>query len=742
MSTNARRSRARNRRTSRLNKIKLIAVAILLGVILSLFGAMSAVALVAIGWLDDLPDYSDISAFETSLPSRIYSAEGTLMARFMIERREPVEFEEISPYLIQAIVAVEDERFFDHEGVDPQGIARAAVATMTGGLEGGSTITQQFVRQTILRDEMTDISLRRKFREAYLALEVERQFDKEQILTMYLNTVNFGSGAYGIQVASLTYFGIPASELNLPQAAALAGIPQSPNALSPLNNKDRTKARRAHVLNRMYENDLITYEERRAAEADPMELDPDYNPEHGIIMQGYFVSHVRRELQQGFEFSEAEVFQGGLSVHTTLRLPLQHAAEQAVWNMIGDDPDRPEGALVAQEVDTGKIIAMVGGRDFREDNFNLATQAMRQPGSSFKTFGMVAAIELGMSPNYGIDTSSPARIGSGPNPWVVHNAGGGRGSGVISLRASMAASMNTSLARLAYYGTGAEAIVDVAQRMGITSDLQPFPSIVLGAQEVTVLDMATAYATLASGGIHRQPVFITDIYNRDGEHIFEWEITEEEALTPEVSWASTQVLMGTITGGTGSRARLPNWQVAGKTGTSQENRDVWFAGYTPVLSTAVWVGHKEEAPIWLNGSIAFGGTVCAPIWRAFMEVALQEYEHRLFATAAAPPFDNSLFSIPVIARDNDDDADDEEEDEEEYEEEEQDEPEPPPAERPPATPPAERPPPSTDGGNQGGGTGGNQGGSTGGNQGGSTGGGSTGNDHQQGSGSAPTTPTP
>ncbi|MCL2438589.1 MAG: PBP1A family penicillin-binding protein [Coriobacteriia bacterium] len=654
MSSNARRSRARNRRrSSRINKIVLVIVSLILGMILSTAAAMGSVALVALSWLEDLPDYTNPASFDTSQPTRVYSADGVLLARFFLENREPISIDDMSPYILEAIVAVEDERFFEHEGVDMQGIARATVMTALGSREGGSTITQQYVRQTVLRDEATDMSLRRKLREAYLAIEVENHFSKEEILEMYLNTVFFGAGAHGIQIASYTYFGIPASDLNLAQAAALAGIPQRPNALNPYNNPELTLQRRAHVLHRMYENEKITYEQRHEAEEAPLDLDRIDSPEHGIYDAGYFVTHIRRELQNNF--SEADVFGGGLEVHTTLDTRMQRVAETAVWDMIGSDPSNPEGALVSIEVDTGHVIAMVGGRDFAADNFNLATQARRQPGSTFKTFGMIAAIEKGMSPSFRLDSSSPATIGSGGNRWIVNNAEG-RGRGMMSLSSTMAASINTGMARLAYE-IGADSIVDVANRMGITTELQPFPSIVLGAQGVTVYEMATAGSTLAAGGTQRDPVSITEVIDRNGETIFEWEDTTSEALTPEVSWASTQVLMGTITGGTGSRARVSGWQVAGKTGTSQQNRDVWFMGYTPVLSTAVWVGHKEEKTIFLNGSRGFGGTISAPIWRDFMQVALQEYEPRRFATAAPPPFNNAQFNLPTTSSASDDDSD-------------------------------------------------------------------------------------
>ncbi|MCL2606206.1 MAG: penicillin-binding protein, partial [Coriobacteriia bacterium] len=420
MSRYARISRTRKRNKARIMRIQASIATVTLGLFLSLFVAVSAVALTAYSWLYDLPDYNEVSAFDTSQPTRIYAQDGTLIARLFLENREPVEMDAISPYVLQAIVAVEDERFFEHEGIDPQGIARAAVMTALGSREGGSTITQQYVRQTILRDEAQDMTVRRKVREAYLALEVEQHFTKDEILTMYLNTVYFGEGAHGIQIASLTYFGKNASELTLGEATILAGIPQRPNALNPYRNPDLTLQRRAHVLNRMYENNMITYEERREAEEEELELSRVESPDQGIYDAHYFVAHVRRELHR--RFSQADVFGGGLVVHTTIDLDLQRAAETAVWDVIGRDPDGPEGALISQDTDTGKVIAMVGGRNYARSNFNMATQAHRHAGSSFKTFCLVAAIEEGMSPSFRISSSSPASIDTGGgSTWVVNN---------------------------------------------------------------------------------------------------------------------------------------------------------------------------------------------------------------------------------------------------------------------------------------------------------------------------------
>jgi len=640
MSVSARISRARKQKAS-LTRRKITVALLVAAVVFAIASVGGGAAIVAASWLQDLPDHTVPGAFDTSQPTEVYAADGTLLARFFMENRESIPLDRMSPFVLKAIVAVEDERFYQHKGVDPYGIARSVVKTASGSRQGASTLTQQYIRQTILMDEANEISLKRKFREAYLALELEKIYSKEDILAMYLNTVYFGERAYGIQVASETYFGKDAIDLTLAEAATLAGIPQRPTGHNPYKYPEATLERRAHVLNRMLENNFITQAEYDEANAAELQLDRVKNPKEGIYAAHYFVSAVRRQLRE--DFSEGTVFGGGLKVYTTIDMRMQKAAEKTMKNAIGSSG--PEGALACVDPENGFVKAIVGGRSYNKNTFSMATQAHRQAGSSFKTFTLVTALNEGMSPSFRVDSSSPATIGSKPRPWIVNNSEG-RGRGQISLYSATAGSVNTVYARVCHE-IGAAKVAEMAQKMGIQTELHAYDSIALGAQNVTVLEMASAYATLAAGGIYNKPTFIERIEDRTGEPIYQWEDEGKRVISKEVAYAATQVLKGVVSGGTGTRARLSGWEVAGKTGTSQRNRDVWFVGYTPVLSTAVWVGHPKEQTIIFRGSRAFGGTVCAPIWRSFMQEALKGMKAKRFKTAGAPPYNNSKFHIPV-----------------------------------------------------------------------------------------------
>lgn len=622
---------------------RVAAVLVAVVILMASVGAVSAGALVK-SWLEDLPDPNAPGAFEVAKATKIYSADGKLLARLYLEDREVIPVSKMSSDLVDAVVAVEDSRFYDHNGVDFIGLGRAVVVNLTEGFgeEGASTITQQYVRNTILLDERTDISVARKVREAYLAIELEKRYTKEQILGMYLNAVYFGEGAYGAQAASRAYFAKNASDLSLPEAALLAGLPQQPSRLSPYDNPDGAIDRRNKVLGDMLRDGYITAEEHDKAVAAKLKLKRAKNPEDGIYGAPYFVAHVKKELQA--KFSPAVVFKGGLTVYTTLDTRLQKKAEKAVRNGIGTSASGPEGALVSIDPRTGHVKALVGGRDYHKRKFNLATQGHRQPGSSFKTFVLVAAINEGMPPGFGVDSSSPAYIPTKPKPWVVGNSEGS-GRGVISLASATAASVNTVFARVAWE-IGSDKVAQMAKRMGIQTKIPALPSISLGAANVTPLEMASAYGTLATGGVLHKPVVIAKVKDSNGEVIFTASKRGKRVLKKEVARASTDVLRRVITGGTARRAQIGR-PAAGKTGTSQNYRDVWFVGYTPQLVTAVWVGHLQERPVRVNGRNAFGGTVCAPIWAEFMRGALAGQPALEFPRAGQPKYSPAKFHIPV-----------------------------------------------------------------------------------------------
>ncbi|MDH4140228.1 MAG: PBP1A family penicillin-binding protein [Coriobacteriia bacterium] len=631
-----RRPRRRTRRGNRAVPLAIVVagavVAAILGVVL--LGALTAYAVVS-SWLEDLPDYESPEVFDVAQATRIYSADGKLLAKLYLENRTVVPISAISTDLADAIVAVEDERFYEHDGVDYMGIARAAVTNFTTGttVEGASTITQQYVDNTILRDERTDRTLKYKVREAFLATKLEEykleEFDgdrieaKRSILELYLNTVYLGEGAYGAQAAAKTFFSKNADQLTLPESALLAGLAQAPSRLNPFANPDGAVERRAHVLDRMLAKGAITQAEHDEATDAPLELKRSKDPEQGIYRAHYFVAHVKKLLQQ--EYSQALVFQGGLTIYTTLDTGLQADAEKVTKNHLGSRGD-PDCALVAIDPRDGAIKAMVGGENYSKNKFNLATQGRRQPGSSFKTFVLVTALEDGMPPHRYVDSSSPAVIPSNP-PWIVSNSEG-RGRGMITMESATRSSVNTVFARLIWdlntdEASGAERVGETAHRMGISSDMPPYPSIALGSQNVTPLEMASAYGTLATNGVHYPAMAITKVVGPDGDVVFEAEPDGERVLEPEIAYAATSILKGVISGGTGRRANIGR-PAAGKTGTSQNYRDAWFVGYTPQLVTSVWVGYYETETAMRNvhGARGFGGTLAAPIWADFMKRAL------------------------------------------------------------------------------------------------------------------------
>ena len=635
--------RARLRRT---NKISASSIALRVGAVLlsalllfSVVGVASAYALVR-SWLRDLPDYKSKTAFEVAQPTKIYSADGKLLAKLYLENREVVPISQIATSLTDGVVSIEDERFYDHGGIDPIGLVRATLKTASGTRQGASTITQQYVRNTLLLDERTQMTATRKVREAYLAMELEKRYSKTRILEMYLNTVYFGEGAYGAEAAAQTYFARSAKDLTLAQGALLAGLLQSPSRLDPYNNPEGATARRSEVLGRMLYNSKINLAQYEQAKAEPLALMRIKEPVDGVYSAPYFVAHVKKALQQ--QFTPAVVFKGGLTVYTTLDTKIQGYAEKASRETFTNSKD-PEVALVSIDPRTGYVKALVGGRDYAKNKFNLATQGYRQPGSSFKTFVLATAIEQGMPPWYDIDSSSPAEIPAKPNPWIVDNSEGS-GSGMMSLESATHSSVNTVFARLAY-GIGIKNVVKMAKRMGIETKLPNYPSIALGASNVTPIEMASAYGTLATGGTHFPTTVVTKVIDRDGQTVFESAPQGTQVLKPDVARAITDILSGVITQGTGTRANIGR-PAAGKTGTSQLNRDLWFVGYTPQLVTAVWVGYPTERTVEIDGSLGYGGTVAAPIWASFMERALAGRNASDFPKASEPTWDTAQFDIP------------------------------------------------------------------------------------------------
>jgi penicillin-binding protein 1A len=533
--------------------------------------------------------------------------------------------DDVAPIMRQAIVAVEDRRFYEHNGVDLRGIARALWSDIRSRsvVEGGSTITQQFVKNAYIRNEQ---SLGRKVREAALAWQLEQRWSKDRILTAYLNTIYFGNGAYGIQQAARTYFGKGASRLGLHEAALLAGIPASPTQYDPVTRPRAAEARRRFVLQRMFEDGLITVGARRWANRQPLPRPQDVGLPGTRGPAPYFVNYVADQLVA--RFGAGRVFGGGLRVTTTIDLRLQRLARKAIERVLRD-PDGPNAALVAIDPRTGAVRAMVGGQSYRKSQFNLATQAERQPGSSFKPIVLATALRQGISPSTRFD-SKPVEIDAGDRIWQVRNYENAY-LGSVDLARAMASSDNAVYAQLTKLVTPKK-IVETASTLGIGSTLSPFFSIGLGALAVNPLDMTRAYATFANDGqrvdgslfgnrprVVEQVEWIKDGRTRANEPV------AQAALTPTEARTLTSILRRVVTSGTGRRAALPDREVAGKTGTTDNYGDAWFVGYTPQLAVGVWVGYPDELRPMLtefDGDPVTGGTLPALIWKDFTAAAL------------------------------------------------------------------------------------------------------------------------
>jgi penicillin-binding protein 1A len=598
------------------------------------FRATTSVFAVYNSWIADLPNLNS-EAFNYAEDSYMYASDGTtLLAKFQLEKRDPVELKDINENAIKATVDVEDVRYYEHNGVDPQGIVRAVVNNLKGGsLEGASTITQQLVRNTALSEEATDITFKRKAREAELALEMEKRYTKDEILNMYLNTVNYGDGCYGIEAAAKNYFQVSAADLTLVQAATLAGIPQSPTAFNPKENPEACLQRRNLVLERMYTAGDITEEERAQAASEDLGLDPAPDePEQGIYAYPYFTSFVRDQLMQPdnkYGCSYADLFEGGLKIYTTLDVGMQDIAETACGDQYYNMDEGMDAALVAMDPSNGYVKALVGGNDFYSDQWNIAVQGGRPTGSSFKAFTLAAAIESGISPQSTIDCSNPVTLPSGE---TVNNFGNAN-YGTRTIDDATAISSNTGYYRLTER-IGVSKLIEMAHRLGVDAELAPYPIITLGTENVTPLEMAEAYSSFASGGIHHDYVIITRIEDKDGHILYEEDGEGERVLDESVASEVTRVLRGVFeksyatAAGSGPSNGQP---VAGKTGTGVDFRDHWLVGYSPTLTCAAWIGNRDY-------SSTSEYLTANSLWHNFMSMALADTPITPFDTTTTPTY--------------------------------------------------------------------------------------------------------
>ncbi len=679
-----------------------------------------ATPIAAAGWfalatLSDLPDVSSLHAYRPPVVTTVWSRDGVLMAELFAERRRVVDVATLPPHVTRAFLAAEDSQFFHHQGLNWRGILRAAWANLREQrvAQGGSTITQQVVKSLLLSPER---SFRRKLREAVLAVRIEGNLTKDEILHLYLNQIYLGHGAHGVEAASETYFGTSSQKLSLAQAALLAGLPQAPSRYDPYQQPERARERRRYVLTRMAEEGWATREEAARAAAEPLGLVGYQNPFLGV--SPYFSEHVRRLLEG--RYGRETLLTGGLRVATTMDARLQGAAQRALRKGIEDldrssgfrgalervDPaapgpfaegpppvggrrsravvvatdaagawvlaggrrirlpaegmawafgDRPrstrgltpgdvvwcdfaespgggltarlaqepqvEGALVCLDPRTGEVLAAVGGYDFGRSQFNRAVQAFRQPGSALKPMIFAAAVEQGYTPATLVYDTAIVYGSQDPEEetWKPKNYSA-QFYGATTLRDALVHSRNIVTVKI-LRDVGVPRALQLLQELGITSPMSPDLSLALGASAVTPLELVSAYGSFATGGLRSPPAFLLRVQDRDGAILEEFTPPEpQRALRADIAYVLTHMMQAVLTEGTARRAASLGVPAAGKTGTTNDNRDAWFVGYTPDLVAGVWLGHDSGASL---GKGETGGRIAAPIWLDFMKEAVQ-----------------------------------------------------------------------------------------------------------------------
>jgi penicillin-binding protein 1A len=609
------------------------------------------------------PTADQIAEFAPQQATVLYDSEGGVLGMFYRERRQLISLDSLPDHVALAFVAIEDRRFYEHDGVDPWRIVGAFRDNLLEGYvtAGASTISMQLARnlfpEQLPRGEK---SMRRKIAEARLAMVMERRFPKQEILELYLNHIYLGSGAYGIEAAARTYFDKPARELTVVEAATLAGLPKAPSFYDPRRNPQAAQTRRNLVLGAMADYGVVTRDEARALQREMLVL----SPPSGATRAPYFVEHIRRDLDG--RFGEL-LYTGGLKIYTTLDPKLQTVAEESLEEhlrqveggtyghfrhtkyddfqaqleregRVATSTPYLQGMVSVMDPHTGSVLALVGGRDFRHSQFNRATQALRQPGSAFKPFVFAAALEKGRSPLYHVSDAPLYITQSDGSTWAPRNYSNDY-DGDMSLREALRRSKNMVAIRLGQE-VGVDAVGDVAQRAGLETPIPGYPSVFIGAAAVYPIDLTASYAAFANGGHRVEPQFIRRIEDRHGRLLWEPRQFPERAMAPAVSWILTDMMREVIDQGTGYGVRNPavgnlpyTVPAAGKTGTTNGNTDVWFVGYTPDLVAGVWIGMDQPRNI---TSGATGGGFAVPIWA---RVVRSFYENHEAPTAWETPSD-------------------------------------------------------------------------------------------------------
>ena len=598
------------------------------------FALLGTVMGVLYAHLQELPDITNLNEFKPSQATRIYDINGDLISQLWLEQRTLVPLEQIPESLQDAVISIEDERFYQHFGIDIIGIIRSFITNVAhGGVrEGASTITMQLARNLFLTPERT---FSRKVREALLSMQIEKNYSKKQILEMYLNQIYFGEGAYGCESAARTYFGKHVGDLTVPECAMLAALPKAPNNYDPYKNPLEALKRRNTVLNAMAANNYISLQDATEYKNTPVELKK-------IEVQNapYFVEYVRQQLEA--RYGANAVYKGGLSVYTTLDMKLQEAAQQALEKGLENSEalarknrqsnipidQTIQGALLAMDPHTGAIRSMIGGRDFRQSVFNRAIQAKRQPGSSFKPIIYAAAIEAGYTmADVFLDSPIVFPDPTTGQPWRPTNFST-KFRGPTTLHTALMYSINVVTIKL-LDKLGIGPVVNMARRLGITTPIKPNLSLGLGTSEVTLEEMVQAFSVFDNQGVRVEPFGILSVKDASGRILENNSPVAQEVLDPETAYIMTHTMKDVIDQGTGRIIRRLGftYPAAGKTGTTNDNVDAWFIGYTPDLACGVWVGYDDRISL---GKKQTGGETAAPIWADFMKAATAGKEPKDF----------------------------------------------------------------------------------------------------------------
>lgn len=646
---------------------RLVRTALLVGTL----GASLGVGAFTAGWTlvcagGQCPSVDVLELYQPRQTSKLYAADGRFLAELGLERRTVARLEDIPPLVQNAFVYTEDKRFFSHNGIDfIRVFGSVAVNVVKGGYaQGFSTITMQLARNIFPERLERAKSMVRKLREGKVALAIERKYSKQKILELYLNQIYLGNGAYGVESAAQRYFGKNVRELNLPEAALLAALPKAPNRYNPRVEPDRAVQRRNTVLELMREQKVITDSDASLAKAYPLQL--AQKTETGDVAP-YFVEWIRKQLDEQFG---KQLYEQGLKVYTTLDIDMQLAAERALEQQLraieggkmgkygfvtyeqyfarSADDERPgsstgitpylQGAFVAMDPKTGGVRAMVGGRDYTDSKFNRATQALRQPGSTFKPIVFADAIQNGHTTAEALDDSPISVPQQGGGTWSPGNFDG-KSMGYIPLRRALYLSRNQATVRLGM-SLGEGSVAGMARRFGLSTPMPQYPSLHIGAADVYPLEMVAAYTAFAAGGIRARPTGIVRVENSKGEVLWQPAPNRTAVLSTGEAWLMTDMLRDVVRRGTGTRAgsnlRVP---AGGKTGTTNDGADVWFIGFTPDLVAGVWMGLDKPRSIMRN---AQGGELAAPAWNAFMT---EVYRRR--STAIDFPGPGGLLAVPV-----------------------------------------------------------------------------------------------